>query len=448
MTKELTKDDYETITYDHNFQKDILLKTMDLVKSFIQRNKRILVGGMAIDFALRSIGKKLYPDNKFPDYDFLSHEFHKDAYYIGQQITDEISDGVSVIRAFHVSTMRVRVNFQDAADITYIPKEIVDKVPTILYQGFTIVHPHYQMIDQHRALSLPFEKPPLETVLGRWKKDIQRYTLLSENFPIETPTLPKNYDLHHYDISFDLLQSECLSGYASLLYWISKAKELNYKLEVPDEWFNSWVETKTSIKFSLPETAYCSILTDNLEENLKKFKGEKRYFHRLLDKIPKKILVQTDKSRFEILDNKGDLRSASLPYKTKRIYCSNLQEVMCYLLTLGIFYNSPLALYTYKVAQNLLLWASDNYANSKDKTLYEPFLPTVEVYGQHNIYESYTVSCDDVDAILEKRQKKYQPPKGYYPEKGGTVPEQLLKYDPRSEHLYLFDGLECEFSNW
>ena len=152
---ELTKDDYETIVYQHDFQKDNMVKALNIVKQFIQNNKRILVGGMAIDIALRSKNSKLYPDNKFPDYDFYSPEFHIDAYKLGTILSKEF-DGISVIIAFHVSTMKVRLNFQEVADITYIPKNIYDTIPTITHMNFIVVHPHFQMIDQHRALSLTF----------------------------------------------------------------------------------------------------------------------------------------------------------------------------------------------------------------------------------------------------------------------------------------------------
>ncbi len=123
----MNKDDYETLVFENNEQKDIMLIAVNKVKDFIQHNNKILVGGMAIDLALRKVGKKLYPDNKFPDYDFISSEFHIDAYRLGEQIAVD-QDGVSVISALHASTMKVRLNFQECADITYVPINFVIKM--------------------------------------------------------------------------------------------------------------------------------------------------------------------------------------------------------------------------------------------------------------------------------------------------------------------------------
>ena len=41
------------------------------------------------------------------------------------------------------------------------------------------------MIDQHRALSLPYENPPWEVVMHRWKKDAKRYDLLYSIYPLK-----------------------------------------------------------------------------------------------------------------------------------------------------------------------------------------------------------------------------------------------------------------------
>ncbi len=73
----------DEIVFNRHFQKDEILRALNIVKQFILKRKRILTGGMAIDFALKNKGKALYSDTKLPDYDFYSPQFHVDAYDIG-----------------------------------------------------------------------------------------------------------------------------------------------------------------------------------------------------------------------------------------------------------------------------------------------------------------------------------------------------------------------------
>ena len=82
----INSDDYERVLFKHDFQYDLILKCLRLVENYIRENKLILVGGMAIDYALQTKGKKLYSDDKLPDYDFYSTNFHLDAYKIGELI--------------------------------------------------------------------------------------------------------------------------------------------------------------------------------------------------------------------------------------------------------------------------------------------------------------------------------------------------------------------------
>ena len=202
-------DDPEVILFNHNFQKDTLDKALDYVKDYIKKHKLILVGGQAIDYALRKKKSKLYDDNHLVDLDFYSSYHVKDAYDIGEALSDMFPDGnVSVINALHTSTMRVRINFQEVADITYVPEVLYKKLPTIMYDGYRIIHPHYQMIDQHRSLSLPFENPPFETALHRWKKDIVRYHLLKKFYPIVIDKKKKKIT-----IAFNLLNMTYLKNY-------------------------------------------------------------------------------------------------------------------------------------------------------------------------------------------------------------------------------------------
>ena len=75
---------YEYIVFQHDPNKDLMLKALDMVRDFITEKKLTITGGMAVDFALKLKGSKLYDDNTLPDYDFFSPEHSNDAYELAK----------------------------------------------------------------------------------------------------------------------------------------------------------------------------------------------------------------------------------------------------------------------------------------------------------------------------------------------------------------------------
>ena len=63
---------------------------------------------MAIDYAMRLKGSKLYDDDVLPDYDCYSPNHHYDAYKIAELLMSSGLKNITVINANHTSTMRVR----------------------------------------------------------------------------------------------------------------------------------------------------------------------------------------------------------------------------------------------------------------------------------------------------------------------------------------------------
>jgi len=481
--------DYENILHQRDIYKDIIDDTLSLVNAFIKSNERILVGGMAIDMALRSVGDKLYGDNKFPDYDFISVEFFKDAYDLGNMIAEKYSN-ISIINAFHASTMRVRVEFQEAADITYVPKNIHDKIPFLKYNNFKIVHPHYQFIDQHRALSTPFENPPNETFTSRWKKDIQRYSLLYKHFPIKSVKPKQKIDLIIHELNYNKLSEVCICGYAAVAFWIQSATLDGYKppsdKNLSDCFNLGWKKSDGKITCMVPKL---SMLSDDFEEVIKELPGKSvDYYNAVLDKINRKIIVSDNKKRYEIIDNKGSMRSA---HKIDdKLFVSNIQGIMCYLLTNNLLLDDEHAQNTYVLLVDILEWAANKYqsdADDIDKTggadktdtdnetdeiietdsngkiiksvehekvqkvqkntnpsKYLKYLPSLEVFGKYNVYNSITLNMTRIDAFLEKRIIDRATPKNAYLDKGDVVPTNYYNFETKNNPIYAIDGLKTE----
>ena len=469
----IDKDDYEEVVFEHDFQRDLIMKCLVLVEQYIKEHKLILVGGMAIDYALQTKGKKLYAKNKLPDYDFYSPEFHLDAYKIGEKIA-KFTTGVSVIRGLHASTMRVRVNFVPVADVTYMPKNIFDTIPRFLYKGLTMAHPHFLMIDQHRALSLPFENPPKETVLGRWKKDMQRFDLLSSNFKIENKRI-KN-ELYSVNVDKKILLGNCLGGYAGLLYWISRATKDKFKCvsnlkNIGSFELNDKVGGKKGkivdgdVKLELPDDQPITIITDDFEKSIEKLKVAKNkitYYNALTDKIPRRVeVIDSDGNCYEFIDNKGRMLSATVD-GLYTISC--LQDILCYLLTFGVMTKDRKSVLTaYEIGIEILYEAAEKLHKElknnkdgdkdgdKDDSHLDSYLPNVNnIYGNENWSESYILMLEDISETLstepkdEKKISVEKTPKNGYFDNGKKITPAHLAFQIDKSPIYSYDGSKCE----
>jgi len=162
----------------------IMDRALTQVRAFLAERALIVFGGFAIDCALRLRGAAIYPDEERPDYDALSPTAIDDAYALADELHRAGFAQVDAIRAVHVQTMRVRVNYRPVADLGYLPADVCARVPTLAYKDLRIVHPDFQRIDMHLAFCFPFSGAPREDVFNRWRKDLKRYNLLAEHYPI------------------------------------------------------------------------------------------------------------------------------------------------------------------------------------------------------------------------------------------------------------------------
>lgn len=202
------------INYDPDY--DSIIKSIDIVKKFIIRKELIIYGGTAIDYALRLKGDCIYPDEmlQIPDLDFYSPDSVNDAYELADILYNSGFKEARTIGALYIRAMRVDIiNNNWIADITYVPPEIFNKLPVLKYEGMKIIHPHFQKIDQHISLSLPFMNPSIGfDIFNRWCKDVSRYNILSKYYPIESA---KNMD-DPINVEFPIKYLTCcLHGFAA-----------------------------------------------------------------------------------------------------------------------------------------------------------------------------------------------------------------------------------------
>lgn len=184
------KKQYECMKLRHDPMYTDQVRACEIVKEFIIKYKLIVYGGTAIDYVLRLHGDKIYPDDvlAIPDLDFYSPTNVDHAYMLADILYKEGWEESRAINALHMLTMKVDIGSNHfIADISYVPPSIYNYLPTIEYNGMRCIHPDYQRIDSHSALSFPYDSPPREVVFARWEKDIKRFNLLNLYYPITTP---------------------------------------------------------------------------------------------------------------------------------------------------------------------------------------------------------------------------------------------------------------------
>ena len=447
------------IIKNDKFTEDIQL-ALGIVKSYIVKKKLILVGGMAIDYALKLKSSFLYNDDVLPDYDVYSYQHHYDAYKLAEMLMSAGLSNISVINANHTSTMRVRIYYTSIFDVTYVPKNIYEKLPTLQYKDLFIIHPHYQMIDQHRSLSLPYENSPFNTISYRWKKDATRYDMLYSLYPLNTKILKNvsNYPTNKSDdisssenknmikISSIIFKDQCVGGIVGLLYWKYLAEELGFKTTIPfftDEpkahkKLGSIVVDETGFVYNITKyTTGITIYTDTihkLRQLIKDYNNikEEIIYNRLLDKLPECVRLD---NKFELFDNYGYCLSA---HKLENgIYLSNLQNIAMYMLcNLLLLDNSKLDVYyySYLLIIEIVEWAANGN--------HSIFLPSEQTYGNANISDSYINSKRLFLEKLEEINKEDLQPKLVYNDSfvNKKVPSKYYNFDPKKSKIFRFDG--------
>lgn len=401
-------DYYENLVNINKNNKDTIFRALDMVRQFIMDEKLIIKGGMAIDYALKLKGKSIYDDNQIPDYDFLTPTPAEHAYKLSQILCREKFPNVSCIPALYVTTMRVKVDFEPVADLDYCPKIIYDKIPTIDFNGLRIIHPHYQIMDMHISLSIPYKYPGMETIFFRWKKDMKRYDLLYEEYPIiPYISLKAPKDNLTLDMSKD---------------FVSQRKQLAKKMTLPLEkiiievgdfkncCFAGWGAVdyeynNDKLIIYVPRGEPVSLASYDIKEFLKdKDTKNAKYYNSYFGKLPMRVNFMYKNINIEVFDITGWKLSASLLSKKYNVWMCNLQWSMLYLLWKMSKTQIP----------SIKFMAEEFYIKCRYKIMEDPkWGPSVEVYGDIEL------SQDTINGRRREYNSIYnikevlQPPRAY-----------------------------------
>ncbi|TXG80964.1 MAG: hypothetical protein E6R13_07245, partial [Spirochaetes bacterium] len=331
IVKSIRDAPYESMLARREVNFNVEKKALDIVKQFLIKKKLVLYGGMAMDMAFRLKGSRLYDpaDNKLEDYDFYSPDPINDAYELADILHKEGFPEVNAINALHVTTMRVRLGTKAVADISYIPPNIFKVIPTLKFKDptsndtYIIINPLFQRIDLHESLTEPVRDAPTEVYFNRFAKDIKRFRMLDELYPIEE-YLPKKYPkINLVDVIIPELSDILWVGYISYaihcmqlteLYESSSKKiqdkhremfenilQLNItKLDSDSQ--DLYVQIPKS-RESEPLTMYADDFPDIVKKLQKQYQLKISYYNTYLDRSRPRTIKLAGKQNFEIFDN-------------------------------------------------------------------------------------------------------------------------------------------------
>ncbi len=388
----------KSVLFEHNPRRDIILKALDEIKNYVPTKNLIITGGTAIDMALRLKGGSIYDDKQMPDYDFVSPNYYANAYEIAKILSDKGFPLVSVIPTFHYGTVAIRTDFMAIADISYMPPAQFDSLKTLNWSGMKIIHPHYQIFDQHYSLSHPYENPPIETIFHRWTKDMKRFDIIWKYYPITDEKLDAKTPL---DWEADSLLDECLCGNEALVFWLYQAKKMGFQTKIG----TSWDITKNKIKCSCDSPmpfdgvhAYSDYFEQYANDST-------HYFAPFLDRLPRHIETQNKGYKLVIYDNYGARISAHAFMIDQSIqWLVSIQLIMMLLMQKYLYHHDHIATHWYLVMLEIVKWATED---SKKRAM---FLPGAETYGTVTWSGAQQICVLNTFGTPEQKAKVRRPP--------------------------------------
>lgn len=415
---DLDKEIYETIVYENDVYYEEVNKGMEYVKELVKKNGYVLYGGMAIDMALKKSGNKgIYPEDALPDYDFIV----TDSVNVGNQLGLDLHrmglPYISVINAMHSSTRKTRVYFQTVADITYVPPNIYEGLPTLEYDGFKITHPYFQFVHMHYSFCYPYSGFPREVYLNRARKDSTRYHLLYKAYPIVADI---SYSERVKKYTMPALKDVCYGGFIAYAHYYDQLSTISKKMKVE---MPEVIKCTISGKFINIPKDYDNlfrydIISNTPEDDMKKISTDYKCYTSYIDTIPARAIFD----KYVVYDNSG--RRLLSNHWDKNYMITNIQWTAMIFLFYYFFDKDSRYLQLYLSCKNLKDHAEDLYELMKkenEKTAIQfamssPYFMNGEYYGDEIISHSNKEREKIMRYVVFGERFERNTPKNYYPE--------------------------------
>jgi hypothetical protein len=388
-------DDAEEIRERKDVENPELIKSLEIVKDFLIKTKRICYGGMAINAQLPK-EKQFYDfSRELPDYDFFSPTPNKDVDELISMLKKSGFKDVSIRLAVNPGTTKVSVNYNSIADITYMPLWVfteISKKSFVDNDGVYYADADFLRMKMYLELSRPLGE------VERWKKVYQRLLLLSQNQPLNSSTC-----------SSVKIQSIPKNVHEALLDYTMKHELIFLGAEIQ----NIYEDPSVFHKEILDNSVYpVLVLSPNPEKDAKSVKKELEEFY-TKDELHLLSLRQEGEyipGLFGVVHKKTILFLAiqehmchsynPVPYKNKSLFISSLDNAIYIFYLLSHLHELEGVLpYTFECFAKQLVKIS-NETRDKDNSGIFPLFPIT--------CRGYQASIQSLLRYKEKRVKAYK----------------------------------------
>jgi len=156
-------------------------KIVTIMERFLRIKARVVYGGAAINAHLSAENKFYDPNVNLPDYDFMTPDPLQDCADLVVAFQEEGFTEVDAKFGIHEGTYKIFVNFRAAADITYMPPNIYERLirDSVKIDGIQYGSVDYLRMNMYLELSRPAGN------VSRWEKVYERLLLLNLEYPLK-----------------------------------------------------------------------------------------------------------------------------------------------------------------------------------------------------------------------------------------------------------------------
>lgn len=454
---------YESMTARRDVNYKNLESAFPIVEDFIINNQLILYGGMAMDMAFQLKGSFIYDpkDHVIPDMDFYSPDPIGHAYQLADILHKQGLPEVNAINALHITTMRVRLGGDTVADISYVPPDIFKKLPVFEFmkgkKKFKIINPMFQRIDLHESLTEPFRDPPHEVIFNRFKKDMKRFKLLEETYPIQLPAkinMPtiKSITLPNLDVLFVGYPSYALHYFQlkDMITTLFKDKLSDIETAKFKEILPLDIREQSNLFIiQIPENEPISMYTDDYQDVVHKLcltdsKLKPKYFNTYLDRSRPRTVRLSEK--YEIFDNRRSIKTY-VPVKVGKSEIKTASAHLTAMYFLQRYFEHQNVMYLHFYENTLrMIRLTETLLFQKSEKIQKVYMEKMSMfvcshwYGKYNFGDAFSVQMQYLVAnntgvsIPNLRARSYRP----------ADQKKHPEYDLKSMSPYQIDGKEVE----
>lgn len=254
----------------------------DIMLKYLKKSKKIIYGGYAQNQLILNKNKEdgFYKETDLADIEFYSYEPVKDLVELTDLIHKEGYLNPVGKSGVHQGTYKIFSNFHNYCDISYMPKNIYDRCPTIKIDNLFYTHPHFMLIDAFRVYT------DLLTSNFRLGKTFNRFTKLHQYYEFDD------------NFKFDNIDFKTIKGVDKIQTYIRQNIIHNSNLVVVGFYaFNYYVKKTDLNNYQIENFPFYQLISDNYEKDCKNI-------YKILSKKYKKITTKEYYPFFQFFDKR------------------------------------------------------------------------------------------------------------------------------------------------